>query len=365
VANITDITGLEGIVDSLPAGVRALFRRIYTVANARGELRLPENMYPWVEQQFGSVASVTGQQIVSVTNKITHEGSLFNRLRAARPNEASNRSPADARQLTPGKKDMFARPELATPEDTFGRVTGKHSITASNIAKCDGLHGLVIFNEFQPLSFSREQVVDYIDVAQEWAVRAQAKYPRNRYFFFCWNCLWRSGASIIHGHAQMMLTSGRHYAKIEGLRSAALRYRRNYGSNYFSDLFLAHESVGCAREQDGVKTLAYLTPFKDNEVMLMADELNLAFKERLYEVLASFRDRMGVTSFNLGLVTRPLAKTRESWDGFPVIAWLVDRGDLASQSSDVGSMEMFASSVISSDPLELAGKLWQTRHFRH
>ncbi len=359
-AERTDITGLERMVGSLPPGEKALFKRIYTVSIARGELSLPRSMYPWVRRQFGSVEDVAKQQIVRVTNKITHEGSLFNRLRAARPNEAGSTSPADTRQLKPGQKDMFSRPELTTPADSFGRISGSHSITASNIAKCDRLHGLVIFDRFHPLDFSREEVIDYIDTARKWAEEARARYPQSRYFFFCWNCLWRSGASIIHGHAQMMLTSGRHYAKIEGLRSTALRYRRSYGSNYFDDLFLAHQSVGCAREEDGVKTLAYLTPFKDNEVVLMADELNLAFKKKLYEVLAGFRDRLGVTSFNLGLATPPLGRTRESWEGFPVIAWLVDRGDLASRASDVGTMEMFASSVISSDPLELAVRLWQS-----
>jgi hypothetical protein len=37
---------------------------------------------------------------------------------------------------------------------------------------------------------------------------------------------------------------------------------------------------------------------------------------------------------------------------------LVDRGDPGSSASDVGGMELYAASVISSDPLELARHLW-------
>ena len=354
-----DIANLEEIVGSLPAREKALFQRIYAISTTTGELHPPQSMQPWIRQQFGSIEAVTKQKIVRVTNTVTYEGALFNRLRNSRPIEAKDKNSLDAQLLEASQKDSFCYPEENTPEDFFGRVAGKHCVTASNIAKYDGLHGMVIFNEFNPLYFSREQVIDYIDVAWEWAKRAQAKQPQAKYFFFVWNCLWRSGASIYHGHAQVMLTGGRHYAKIEGLRQAALSYKQNYSSNYFTDLFQVHHSVGCAVEKGGVKILASLTPFRDNEVMLMADELNLSLKERIYEVLACLRDRLGVTSFNLGLVTPPLSETEESWEDFPVIVRVIDRGDPSSRASDIGGVEIYASSVVSSDPFKLAQQLKQ------
>ena len=351
------IERLEEIIDSLPAEEKALFQRIYAVTTTTGDLRLPQSMQPWVRQQFGSVDAVIRQKIVKITNMVTSEGSLFNQLRASRPVDGKYQKSIDV-QL--GEEDLFHNPQDNTPEDLFGRVVGKHCITGSNIAKYDGLHGVVIFNDFNPLHFSREQIIDYIDVGWEWAKRAQAKQPQAKYFFFMWNCLWRAGASIYHGHAQVMLTCERHYARIDGLRRAALGYKQNYGSNYFTDLFQVHRSVGCAMEKRGVRIFAHLTPFKDNEVILMADELNLPLKERVYEVLTCFRDRVNVSSFNLGLVTPPLAETEESWEGFPVIVWLVDRGNLNSRASDIGGMEIYASSVVSSDPFELARQLRQS-----
>jgi len=351
------ITNLDKIVDLLPAEEKKLFQRIYSVSTTVGELRTPKNMEPWIRQQFGSVEAVTRQKIVRVTNKVTYEGALFNQLRASRPIEAKDKKNIDAQLLQDSKDDLFRYPQDNTPEDLFGRVVGRYCITASNIAKYDGSHSMVIFNDFNPLRFSREQVIDYIDVGWEWARRTQVIKPQAKYFFFIWNCLWRAGASISHGHAQLLLTEGRHYAKIEGLRQAVLKYKQNYGSNYFTDLFQVYRSIGCGVEKEGVRIFAYLTPFKDNEVMLLAEELNLSLKERVYQILACFRDILGVTSFNLGLVTPPLAETEESWEGFPVMVRLIDRGEPNSQASDIGGMEIYGESVVSSDPFELAHQL--------
>jgi hypothetical protein len=347
------IACLDEIVSSLSAGDRELFDRIYAVTVTVGEQVFPKGMEPWIIKQFGSVEQVARQKIVRVTNKITNEEAIFNKARASRPIEVKDRSSIDALLDEPYQKDPFYYPEETTPQDSFSRVVGKHCITASNIAKFDGLHGLVIFNEFNPLSFSREQVVDYLDVALEWAKRAHTLEPEARYFCLIWNCLWRAAASIVHGHMQTMLTKGRHYAKIDWLRRAALDYRRHYQSSYFADLFQLHYALGCAMGKDGTKIIASLTPFKDNEVMIIAGEMNLDFKEKMYEVLACFRDKLGITSVNLSLVTPPLVETEESWEDFPVIVRLVDRGDLHNRSSDIGGLEIYASSVVATDPFEL------------
>ena len=82
-----NITHLEESVASLSAEDGALFRRIFAVSTVTGELRIPWNMEPWVRQCFGSVEAVTKQKIVRVTNLVTQEEALFNRLRQHRPRE--------------------------------------------------------------------------------------------------------------------------------------------------------------------------------------------------------------------------------------------------------------------------------------
>ena len=52
-----------------------------------------------------------------------------------------------------------------------------------------------------------------------------------------------------------------------------------------------------------------------------------------------------------------LASDGEDWRGFPPIARIVDRGDPANKTSDIGAMELYAASVISSDPFRLADAL--------
>ncbi|KPJ52989.1 MAG: hypothetical protein AMJ37_02010 [Dehalococcoidia bacterium DG_18] len=100
--------------------------------------------------------------------------------------------------------------------------------------------------------------------------------------------------------------------------------------------------------------MAYLTPVKEKEVILIAPELGRSLEERLYEVLACFRDRMGVTTFNAALFMPPIAPVEEDWRDFPTIARLVDRGNPKSKTSDIGAMELYASSVIASDPFDVA-----------
>ncbi len=352
-----NIADLEEIVGLLSEREKTLFGRIYAITTTIGRLSPPEKMEPWIKEKFGSLSAVTGQKIVKLTNRITHEGVLFNELRASRPHQLPNRGSIEARLKEANENDIFDSPEDATPEDSFGRVKGKYCITASNIAKNDGLHGVIIFNEFDPLTFSREQVIDYIDTGWEWARRAEAQNPRAKYFLFFWNCLWRAGASVVHGHAQVMLTEDRHYAKIEALRLAALSYKESYGSNYFTDLFQVHRLLGCGLEKDGVKILSYLTPFKYHEVILVSRELELPLKEKIYEVLDCLKSRLDLTSFNLGLVMPPLSKTEESWQGFPVMARIIDRGDPGNSVSEIGGAELFAASVVPSDPFKLAREL--------
>jgi hypothetical protein len=351
------ISHLDAVVAALPAAERARFERIYHLSVATGQVVPPESMYPWIERHFGSVESVLRQRIVKVTNRVTLEGALFNELRARRPLEAPPGSDDLEETVLGSAGGPFCRPLEDTPADTFGRARGQHALTATNIAKYDGWHAVVIFDEHHPLRFTAERVADYLDTAQEWARSAHKADPEARYPFFLWNCLWRSGASILHGHAQIVLTRGMHYAKVEGWRQAALRYQAACGANYFDDLAAVHRALGLAVDQGRATILPSLTPFKEKETHIVAPSLDGDLKAAVYHLLGTFVDRLGVQSFNLGLYLPPLANTPESWDGFPLVARLVDRGRLEGKTSDVGAMEFFAQSVVATDPFRVADAL--------
>jgi hypothetical protein len=349
------IMQIEEAVAALTSGERARFDRIFSISSTFGQLVPPEAMVPWIEKQFGSVDAVREQKIVKVTNVVTLEGVLFNWLRSSRPMWRHELNLDE--ELENVSTDPLRDPFNSTPEDLFGRVRGKYCVTASNIAKFDGFHGLVVFNEKHPLHFTREMLHDYVDTGGRWGDLAHASDPEAKYYMFLWNCLWRAGASLLHGHAQVIMGAGMHYAAVEYLRQRAAFYQAHHRFNYFNDLYLAHQSLGCAFEKDGTKIIANLAPKKENEVMLFAPYVSTSLKDRIFEVLECFRDRLGISSFNLVIYTPPWSETPESWEGFPVVVRIVDRGDPASRTADFGAMELYAASVVSSDPFVLAQQL--------
>lgn len=350
------VVNLEALVADLPGNRRQLFERLFRIASTTGRLQAPPSMHKWIEGLFGSVAAVEHQKIVKVTNRVTLEESLYNELRARRPIETR-----EAGKLTQvieeARGGPFSRPLEGTPEDVFGRIKGQYCITASNVAKYDGFHGVVVFDEFNPLTFSQDQVVDYLDTSRKWIEAAHASDPGAVYPFIMWNCLWKSGASIVHGHFQVTLGRGTHYGKIDGLRQQALGYRNRHGANYFDDLWAVHQSLGLGLEWSGVRIFPYLVPVKEKETLIIAPGFDESLKLAIYKTADCFVHKLGVTSFNMAVYMPPLTVTGEDWTGFPTMVRLVDRGDPLNKTADVGAMELYAASVVSSDPFRVADAL--------
>jgi hypothetical protein len=350
------IMALDEIVAALPHEQRSLVERIFTVTSHYGALTPPPEMLPWIERQFGAVEPTLNQKIVRVTNLITLEGVLFNWLRSSRPIWKTGASNLEE-ELLKDRNDPLNDPYTGTPADVFGRVRGKFCVTASNIAKFDAFHALVVFDEPNPLRWGREHIHDYLETGERWAIEAHRIDPEALYYLLIWNCLWRAGSSLLHGHAQVMLGHDMHYAGVESLRRAGLRYQADFRTNYFDDLYRVHEMLGCGFERHGIRILANLAPKKEHEVLLMAPWQTEALSDAIYDVLAALRDKVGVESFNLAIYRPPIGATEENWEGFPVIVRIVDRGGLSSRTADFGAMELYAASVVSSDPFKLADAL--------
>lgn len=351
------ITQLDSLVAAMPEEDQIGFRRIFHLDVTQGETAPPSEMRPWLVQQFGSLDSVRWQSIVKVTNRVVLDGALFNALRAQRPLQAPPPAESIEERLQNQESCDFCRPWQATPADVFGRIQGQHSITASNVAKFDGWHAVIIFDEHHPLRFTADQVADYVETAQQWARRAHRADPQACYPLFLWNGLWRGGASILHGHAQMVLTRGMHYAKVEMWRQATHCYRETHGRDYFADLIAAHRALGLALDHGTAVILPSLTPVKEKETLILSPQLDDDFTSALYHVLSTFVEKLGVQSFNLVLYQPPLSDTPEDWEGFPFTFRILDRGRLSSTTSDIGAMEFFAQSVVTTDPFRVADVL--------
>jgi galactose-1-phosphate uridylyltransferase len=173
-----------------------------------------------------------------------------------------------------------------------------------------------------------------------------------------WNCLWRAGGSIIHGHAQVTATRGSHYPKVERLRRAASAYKREHGSDYFEDLHSIHASLGLDIPLEGIHAFASLSPIKEKELVVIGSEPgDESLSRAVGALLQGYVDDLGVRAFNVAFYMPPLGPTQEDWTDFPTTVYIVDRGDPSNRTSDMGAMELYAASVVASDPFRVAEAL--------
>lgn len=347
------ISGLERHIDRLSAADRSLAKRIFRVCSMQARCKCPDSMKDWVVSRFGSVAAVESQTIARVENLWTGEAALFNPLRAQRPR---SRGRHDILKLTTtpeeGQACHFCRVLEMTPADAFGggRIQGNSCVTASNTAKFEGTHGLIVFHKHDPTDFSRDELLDWLWVANRWFQEAVDIDEEAIYPFVFWNCRWRAGASLEHGHMQLTLASHRHYPRIENLRRAAQEYLQTHGTSYFEDLFQVHRSLGLAFSAHSAKVLVSLTPLRDKEVWIIGESLDGDLGSSIFSVLDALRGEAGVEAFNVGILLPPVVP-RAGWHGFPVVVRILDRQSVAELPSDISALHLFAGiDAIASDP---------------
>ena len=314
----------------------------------------PPELEPWLTAHFGSVDAVRAQTVVKVINLATLEATLFAPLRARRPVDGTPAERTLEEEIADTDGDPFCSPETGTPADSFGRVHGARTVTGANAALADAHHALIVFDTHDPLAFDAALVTDLFATGRAWADRAGAEDPRATNYLLVWNCLWRAGGSIVHGHAQALLGAGPHYAKLERFHRSAVAYHSDHGRDLAADLADLHRDLGLAIEAGGVTTLAHVTPIKERELLVVGragmDEREPAFTDAVARALIAYRDVLGVRSFNLALWREPLDGR---WPGFPPIVRLVDRGDPFSRPSDIGGMELYGTPIVGADPYEV------------
>ncbi len=347
-----------------------LLKRIYRFDFGVGEQVIPDSFQKKVFNYFGHrddtgrnidsaeevLDRIREQKIINVHNKWTGEGTLFNSLRAERPGISGRDKDKEKQYIfqlieESGKECDFCHPEKYTPEDVFGRIHGKHSITAANLAKYDVWSSLVIFNNHNPLEFSFEEFSDHLETGFTWFQAVNRHSPQFRFPFFIWNCMPRAGASQIHGHCQI-LVSKQPYAKVEILQKASQQYGIETGDDYFQDLYAVHRLLGLSGSQGNVHFFASLTPVKEKEVVIISPEnpsKDIDAKKTIFRILRCFIDVMGVYSFNLSISCPPL----DNEEKYPYLIRIVDRGSLLKSTADMGGMELYGSSIAADDPYKV------------
>ncbi|MBN1792580.1 hypothetical protein JW826_02755 [Candidatus Woesearchaeota archaeon] len=341
---MTTIQDLPGIVAGLKKEDKELFDRFFSVHESIGHLTLPEEMKPWADKTFGDHKYLEEQKIVKIFNKQTFEDGLYNDVRSRRPMVVDNNENL-LKDIKEAEGDNFCHPLTGSPENRFGRVRGKHCVTAANVAKYDSLSGMVIFKKHNPLEVDRKDVKDYLEVIRKWFAKAHEYNPKAIFPFIMWNCLWRSGGSMIHGHMQMILGEEVHYGEPELLKHLKLEYAEKYNAEFFKDIYQVHESIGLGIRKGDVRIFTNIVPRKEKEITIFADKFTPEFEDVLYKCVRCLMDDFGVQTFNVGIILPPLEKV-EGWEGFPIYARILDRGDLRNKTTDFGGMEVYARSYL-------------------
>jgi hypothetical protein len=225
-------------------------------------------------------------------------------------------------------------------------------LTGANAALADAHHAVLVFDHHDPLALDAGLVRDLFATGRAWAEQARSEDPTADRYLLIWNCLWRAGGSIIHGHAQALLGRDRHHAGLDRFLRDATAYRDAHGADLVADLVSVHRDLGLARElTGGVTVIAHLTPVKERELLVIGspgqDERDPAFADATWRALAALRDRLGVRSFNLAVWRGPLDGGA---DANPPIVRIVDRGDPMSRPSDIGAMELYGTPIVGNDP---------------
>ena len=354
-AGLTSILDLPERIARLDGAARERVDRLLEAVLIEGGTVPPASLEPWLRDTFGSADAVRRQRLVRVTNVATLESTVFATLRSRRPVDGGERPDDLAAEIAATEGDPFCDPEHQTPADTFGRVRGRRMITGANAALADAHHAVLVFDHHDPLDLDAGLVQDLFDTGRAWAERARADDPAADRYLLIWNCLWRAGGSIIHGHAQALLGRDRNHAALDRFLRDANGYRAAHGADLVADLVAVHRDLGLGRElAGGVTVLAHVTPVKERELLVAGrpdmDERDPAFARAVWTAISALRDRLGVRSFNLALWRSPLAAAADST---PPLVRIVDRGDPMSRPSDIGAMELYGTPIVGNDPYEV------------
>ena len=357
------IAELPQLIDGLPPEDRRRARDLFDVSLSTGRPVAPPELRDWLTEHFGSVEAAEKQRIVRVTDRWSLHGALFSPLRGSRP-QATASGGAFQERVAATIGDEFCHPETGTPADTWGRVRGRHTITAANAAMYEGRHGVVIFDQHDPMVFDEELVIDLLETGRAWAEHGRAEEAEASAYLLIWNAGPRAGGSIVHGHAQVTLGHA-HYPQVERARRAAAAYAEQTRGAYLADLVAVHRALGLvSAEKAGVSTVSTLTPVKERELLVIGqpgmDERDPAFAITVARTVVAYRDVLGVRAFNLALHRPPIdpaIAATDAWITMPPVVHLVDRGDPDSHSSDIGAMELYAAAVVGADPFAVADAL--------
>jgi len=269
------------------------------------------------------------QKLIFIQDKILSKETIFNLSRKKRPQPI--------KEISEEGHDPFCNYETETPLDEIGRLENKSAITVSNISKMADYHSLVIFKKHNFIDIIENDFLLAMNLAKEWFEKIKNFDQEIKTKILIWNYHFRSGASILHPHFQVLAFKNTPL-KVKELKEKLENYQRNFHSHYLEDYFYLMQKVNLAKEEDSLKIWLSLTPEKEKGLNFYGDLFQGA--KFLWKTIQKLIQG-GTQSFNLFYLI-------DLNYGF-----FVDRGEIGKLNSDFGALEIFGIKIISSDPNDL------------
>ena len=267
------------------------------------------------------------QKIIIIKDKFFEREAILSPKRIKRPQP-------EKQKITSTNDCQFCKVDKETPEDKFGRLENNFAITALNISQAAPYHSLIIFKKHNFTELTIEDFGGAYDLAKTWFEKAKSFDKQIKTQLFIWNQGFRSGASKEHPHWQIFSFHHHPYKLIN--------FYNKIKSSEFEEYLNALKELGLVYDKD-MKLWFDLTPAKEKGFSFILDKEECFKIWRVIQVLDS-------NNFNLIYVYSSILNN---------FGFFVDRGTNDKINCDFGTLEIFLSPIISSDPCELAEKIFK------
>jgi hypothetical protein len=203
------------------------------------------------------------------------------------------------------------------------------------------------------LRLSLSEFVGLFDTAERYIAEARRFRAGANQFIIFLNGGIKSAASVDHAHLQVVgRDDEQHFAYPETVVARC-------PADYWQQMHRIHEDLGLATAESECVAWASLVSVKECDTCVISPNIHdgAVFVYKLLQILL----QRGTNSFSLAAIPSPfLFSGHCSVDRFrnwPSVLWrLVDRGDIRVRHSDIGSLELFGSAIVATDPWLVASR---------
>lgn len=303
--------------------------------------------------------SVENQTLVSLRDRLTGQEALVNTIRGSRSAAVVPATPPDGMEFRRASADCrwcgewhVRRSEMWRDDWDHAGLDDDRIGTRPNWARQSLISGLAFGDErmHHLEALTESDFVGLFVVGEAYLANARRIHRLARYAMLYINGGPKSASSVEHAHVQIVARKGRHFAYAEEIASRV-------PPDYWHRVRCAHEHAGLAVGGSGCSGWASLIPVKERDITATSRDVEegARFMYRVWRRLA----RHGTRDFSLAAILSPgyldPVHCPERFAHWPKVLWrFVDRGDPVVRHGDIGTMELFGSPVVASDPYHVA-----------